>query len=59
MPGGEIKTVKAGEAFAEAVNVLHSGTNRGPATVRLVMFAIGVDSEPYAVRPSPEAPRKD
>lgn len=51
---GKVETLKAGHAFAEVVNVLHNGINPGPATVKLVMFVVGVEAQPFAVRP-PEA----
>ncbi|NQX87875.1 MAG: cupin domain-containing protein [Halioglobus sp.] len=38
---GEIKHLKAGEAAAEAINVLHNGVNNGDTPVKLVIFYIG------------------
>jgi quercetin dioxygenase-like cupin family protein len=55
---GETKTLKAGEAFAETVNVMHNGVNKGPATVKLVMFAAGSCGQPYAVKPPAPAEAK-
>lgn len=51
---GKVETLKAGHAFAEVVNVLHNGINRGSAPVKLVMLVVGVEAQPFAVRP-PEA----
>lgn len=48
---GTTKIVKGGEAFAEVVDVLHNGTNRGREPARLVMFVVGTTGQPYAVRP--------
>lgn len=48
--GGEVKVVKAGEAFPEVVDLLHNGINRGKTPVKLVMFVVGTVGQPYAVR---------
>jgi len=48
---GETKTLKAGEAYAETVDVMHNGVNQGNVPVKLVMFATGASGQPYAVRP--------
>ena len=54
---GTTKTVKAGEAFAEVVDVLHNGVNRSREPARLVMFVVGAAGQPYAVRqPAAAAP---
>jgi quercetin dioxygenase-like cupin family protein len=53
---GETKILKAGEAYAETVDVMHNGVNQGKVPVKLVMFATGVSGQPYAVRPpAPES----
>lgn len=38
---GETRHLAAGEAAAEAVNVLHNGHNRGEVTAKLVVFYTG------------------
>lgn len=48
LESGTTKTLKAGDAFAEAVNVMHNGTNSGKVPVKLVMFAAGQADKPYA-----------
>ncbi|EIP98156.1 cupin domain-containing protein [Opitutaceae bacterium TAV1] len=56
LAGGETRTFRAGEAFAEVVNVLHNGTNPGPGPARLVMFVTGTAGRPYAEKtPAPAA----
>jgi quercetin dioxygenase-like cupin family protein len=50
---GEKKTFRTGDAIAEVVNVLHNGTNSGPAPARLILFVIGTAGQPFAVRPTP------
>jgi quercetin dioxygenase-like cupin family protein len=50
LAGGQTRILKAGEAFAEAVGVLHNGTNLGSKPVRLVLFALGTAGQPYAVK---------
>lgn len=47
---GEVRTVKAGQAFAEVVEVLHNGINRGTVPARLVMFVSGEAGNAYTVR---------
>jgi len=58
LEGVGTKIVKAGEAFTEAVNVLHNGTNKGTTPVKLVMFVAGESNKPYAERPSAAEPAK-
>ncbi|MFD0894463.1 cupin domain-containing protein [Luteolibacter ambystomatis] len=48
LESGTTKLLKAGDAFAEAVNVMHNGTNTGKVPVKLVMFAAGQADKPYA-----------
>lgn len=50
LAGGEVKILKAGEAAAEVVDLLHNGTNPGPKPARLVMFALGTVGQPYAIK---------
>lgn len=50
---GEVRTVKAGQAFAEVVEVLHNGINRGTVPARLVMFVSGEAGQAYTVRATP------
>lgn len=47
---GSRRTVKAGEAFAEVVNLRHNGSNRGSVDAKLVMFAAGVKDKPFTVK---------
>ena len=47
---GSTRTIKAGEAFAEVVNLKHNGFNRGKAPTKLIMFAIGTTGTPIAVK---------
>ena len=44
------RTFKAGEAFTEAVNVLHNGRNTGTEPAKLVVFALGSEGTPITVR---------
>jgi len=56
LPSGEVKIFKAGQAFAEVVDLLHNGRNPGPAPAKLVMFVVGTAGKPYAVKaPAPDA----
>ncbi|MGC4013737.1 MAG: cupin domain-containing protein [Luteolibacter sp.] len=48
LESGATKQLKAGDAFAEAVDVMHNGTNTGKVPVKLVMFAAGQADKPYA-----------
>lgn len=45
--------IKAGEAFAESVNLAHNGKNTGTETVRLVMFVTGEVDKPFTVKEAP------
>jgi quercetin dioxygenase-like cupin family protein len=58
LASGETKTLKAGEAFAESVDVMHNGANKGGVPVKLVMFAAGTCGQPYAVKPPAPAEAK-
>jgi quercetin dioxygenase-like cupin family protein len=57
--GGETKILKAGEAYAETVDVMHNGVNQGNVPVKLVMFATGASGQPYAVRPPTPEPAEE
>lgn len=60
LANGEVKVLKAGQAFAEVVDLLHNGRNPGPQPAKLVMFVVGLKDQPYAVKaaaPGP-APKK-
>lgn len=48
--GGARRTLKAGQAFAEVVNLLHTGENRGRKPVKLVLFVAGEKDKPIAVK---------
>ena len=50
---GVKSTIKQGEAFAEVVNLLHSGVNVGNKPVKLVMFVAGEKGQPFAVKKQP------
>lgn len=47
--GGEKKELKAGQAFAEAVNVLHNGKNLGTEPVKLILFVTGEKGLPFTI----------
>ena len=47
---GSTHLSKAGEAFAEVVNLKHNGSNRGTVPAKLIMFAIGTTETPIAVK---------
>lgn len=51
LAGGEVRTFKAGEAFAEVTELLHNGINRTNKPAKLVMFVVGTVGQPYAVKP--------
>jgi quercetin dioxygenase-like cupin family protein len=48
--GGATHSYKAGDALAEAVNVLHNGRNSGADPVKLVMFVTGEKGQPFTVK---------
>lgn len=50
LEGGKVNTLKAGEALAETVNVLHNGKNTGTEPAKLVMFVTGEKGEPFTVK---------
>lgn len=43
---GKQRTYTSGEAFAEAVDTVHNGVNRGPEPVEIILFAIGERDAP-------------
>jgi len=47
---GSQHTIKAGEAFAEVVNLKHNGSNRGTVPAKLVMFVVGSKDTPIAIK---------
>jgi quercetin dioxygenase-like cupin family protein len=48
-PDGSVHEYSAGQAIAEAVNVLHNGTNKGTESVKIVMFALSSQGVPFSV----------
>jgi quercetin dioxygenase-like cupin family protein len=50
LEGGKSYHLKAGEALAEAVNLLHNGKNSGSEPVKLVMFVTGEKGQPFTVK---------
>lgn len=51
---GPTRTFRAGDAFAELVNIEHNGRTLGTEPVRLVFFAAGVKGRPFTQK-SPDA----
>ena len=47
---GSKRTVRQGQAFAEAVNVSHNGKNLGTKTAKLVLFVAGSKDLAYTVK---------
>jgi quercetin dioxygenase-like cupin family protein len=47
--GGKVNRYRAGDAFVEALNHAHAGTNIGPGPVRILVTVIGTKGVPYAV----------
>lgn len=47
---GEKKVFHPGDALAEAVNVLHNGTNDGTEPVKLLIFIAGEKGVPFTVK---------
>jgi quercetin dioxygenase-like cupin family protein len=47
---GSKRVIRAGEAFAEVINLKHNGSNRGKVPAKLVMFAVGTTETPIAVK---------
>ncbi len=50
LKGGKKRTLRAGEAFSEVVNVIHTGRNPGPGPAKLVLFAVGSRGVPFAIK---------
>jgi len=50
LKSGKKKNLRAGEAFSEVVNVIHTGRNPGPGTAKLVLFAVGSRGVPFAIK---------
>lgn len=47
--GGKVNRYKAGDAFVEAVNHAHAGTNIGTTPCRILVTVLGVKGQPYTV----------
>jgi quercetin dioxygenase-like cupin family protein len=47
---GTKRMVKAGEAFAEVVNLVHNGQNLGSTPVKLILFVAGEKGAPVSVK---------
>ncbi len=47
--GGKVNRYKAGDAFVEALNHSHRGTNIGTEPVRILVTVIGTAGVPYSV----------
>ncbi|PTX94575.1 cupin domain-containing protein [Opitutus sp. ER46] len=47
--GRGVRTLKAGEAFAEVVDLLHNGRNKTERPARLVMFVVGTEGKRFTV----------
>lgn len=52
MEGGQVHEIKAGQALAESVNVMHNGRNTGTEPVKLVMFVMGEKEKPFTIKAS-------
>jgi quercetin dioxygenase-like cupin family protein len=55
---GTKKTLRAGDAMAEAVNVMHNGVNEGKEPVKLLIFVAGEKNVPFTVTLIQEALHK-
>ena len=51
--GGPTRTFRAGDAFAELINLEHNGRTIGTEPVRLVFFAAGVQGRPFTEKSAP------
>jgi len=56
LPDGKTNIVKAGQAFAEVVDLLHNGYNPGPGNVKILFFAAGTKDHPFAVKTEAQRP---
>ena len=52
---GEVRQLAAGQAAAEAVNVLHNGHNRGDVPAKMVVFYTGTTDLPLTVQKQVQA----
>jgi quercetin dioxygenase-like cupin family protein len=52
MEDGKVHEIRAGQALAESVNVLHNGRNTGTEPAKLVMFVMGEKEKPFTVKAS-------
>jgi quercetin dioxygenase-like cupin family protein len=46
---GKVNRYKAGDAFVEALNHAHAGTNIGTGPLRILVTVIGTEGVPYSV----------
>ncbi|HLP09704.1 MAG TPA: cupin domain-containing protein [Opitutaceae bacterium] len=51
---GPTRTFRAGDAFAELVNIEHNGHTLGSEPVRIVFFAAGVQGQTFTVKSAAE-----
>lgn len=47
---GETQIYRAGQAVAEAVDLVHNGVNEGTEVARMLVFVLGKKGEKYAVK---------
>lgn len=55
---GPTRTFRAGDAFAELIDLEHNGRTIGDTPVRLVFFAAGAKGQPFTVKDAPAAPQR-
>ncbi len=55
---GPTRTFRAGDAFAELIDLEHNGRTIGDTPVRLVFFAAGVKGRPFTEKSAPTAPQR-
>jgi quercetin dioxygenase-like cupin family protein len=48
LPSGAVKRFRAGEAFAEVIDVSHNGRNVGPDRVKLIVFYASTRGQPIS-----------
>lgn len=53
---GDSKTLQAGEAAAEVVNIYHNGRNTGDVPARMIIFYAGADGTPLTITEASAAP---
>ncbi|WP_438479600.1 cupin domain-containing protein [Oleiharenicola lentus] len=46
---GTVHEYAAGQAIAEAVNILHNGTNKGTESCKIILFALSSKGVPFSV----------